>query len=337
MPAGKTNAVVLMNLGTPAAPTAGAVRTFLREFLSDKRVVEIPRPIWWCILNAFILPFRPRVVAENYAKIWTAEGSPLRVISEAQAQALGVRLRMLMGSKAPDVRLAMTYGEPRLANVVRELQAQGVERIIVLPLYPQYSATTSGAIYDQIADITKAARDIPDISVVKHYHARPDYIAALAASVRESWAQHGETQRLLLSFHGIPKRNVDLGDPYFSHCIETTQLLAAELGMAEERVVCSFQSRFGKAEWLQPYTVDLLRQWGGEGVESIGVLCPAFAADCLETLEEIDQENRHVFVSAGGGRFQYIPCLNDREDHIDMLASIVAERLGICIGTSDLS
>lgn len=323
-----SGAVVLVNLGTPSEPSAKAVRSFLREFLSDARVVEIPRAVWWLILNAFILPFRPKPVAENYAKIWTPGGSPLRVISEAQVVAVAARLQALMGARAPQVRLAMTYGGPCLADVVSELQRQQAGRIVVLPLYPQFSATTTGAIYDQVARIFNNSRDIPDITVVKHYHDRLDYIAALAASVREYWAKSGETQRLLLSFHGIPKRNVDLGDPYYRHCIETTRLLAQTLGIGEERIVCSFQSRFGKAEWLKPYTVDLLAEWGREGVESVSVLCPAFAVDCLETLEEIDQENREVFLKAGGKRFEYIPCLNEREDHIKVLADIARERLG---------
>lgn len=320
--------LILVNLGTPDTPDAPGVRRFLSAFLSDARVVEVPRPIWWLILNAFILPFRPGPVAENYRKIWTPGGSPLRVITERQTEALARLLGEQMGEAAPRVRFAMTYGEPGLAETVAALRAEGVGRILVLPLYPQYSATTTGAVYDQVARLTLAARDIPDISVVKHYHHRADYIAALAASVREHWAANGESERLLLSFHGIPRRNVDLGDPYYRHCLETTELLARALGLDAQRVVCSFQSRFGKAEWLKPYTVELLGEWGREGLASVSVICPAFAADCLETLEEIDEENRHAFVAAGGGRFDYIPCLNDRADHIAVLAAIARERLG---------
>jgi ferrochelatase len=321
-------AVVLMNLGTPAAPTAAAIRRYLREFLSDPRVVEIPRLIWYPILYGPILLLRPRKVVAGYAELWRHFGdSPLRVISQRQVRRLQQRLQSVCAEQPPLVKLAMTYGEPALPSVVDELRQQGVEHILVLPLYPQYSATTTGAIYDQVAALYRAARDVPSIGIVKHYHRHDLYIEALAQSVRAHWAEHGRAERLLLSFHGIPQRNVDRGDPYLQHCQATAQQLAARLQLDEEQCQVSFQSRLGRAQWLQPYTSVILQQWGAARLASVDILCPAFAVDCLETLEEIAVENRLVFQRAGGGEYRYIPCLNDTDPHIDMLLAIVAKNL----------
>jgi ferrochelatase len=325
-------AVVLMNLGTPAAPTAQAIRRYLREFLSDPRVVELPRILWYPILYGPILMLRPRKVAAGYAELWRHFGdSPLRAISQRQTKRLQQRLQALaLQALVPDpplVKLAMTYGEPALATVVDELREQGVEHILVLPLYPQFSATTTGAIYDQVAALFRAARDIPSISVVKHYHDHDRYLDALAQSVRAHWGEHGRAERLLLSFHGIPQRNVERGDPYWQHCQTTAQQLAERLQLGTEQYRVSFQSRLGRAQWLQPYTSVVLQEWGGAALRSVDVLCPAFSADCLETLEEIAVENRHVFQRAGGGEFRYIPCLNDSDAHIDMMVALVAEHL----------
>jgi protoporphyrin/coproporphyrin ferrochelatase len=320
-------AVVLMNLGTPAAPTASAIRSYLRDFLTDRRVVELPRLLWYPILFGPLLTFRPRRLAAAYEKLWEHFGeSPLRAISQRQVRRLQQRLDSTLAN-APQVRLAMTYGEPALADVVAELRGQGVEHILVLPLYPQFSATTTGAIYDQVAALFTSARDVPSIAVVKHYHRHPLYLDALERSVRAHWAEHGQAERLLLSFHGIPQRNVDRGDPYLQHCEETAQQLAARLELEPARCQIAFQSRLGRAQWLQPYTSVVLAQWGAEHVASVDVLSPAFAADCLETLEEIAVENRDIFQRAGGGEYRYIPCLNDSEPHIDMLAAIVAMHL----------
>ena len=313
------DAVILVNLGTPDAPTPGGVRRFLRNFLSDSRVVEIPRLIWLPILYGVILPFRPRRVAKLYQEIWLAEGSPLRVISERQQLALAERLQ------SQRVTTAMVYGGPSIADRVAELRRDGIEKILLLPLYPQYSATTTGSVYDRVANIIQSSRNIPDIAVHKDYHKHPDYIAALANSVREHWDSKGRAQRLLLSYHGIPQLCVDKGDPYYQQCLDTAQLLATALGLEASQWAVTFQSRLGKAQWLQPYTDKTLEQWGADGVESVDVLCPAFSVDCLETLEEIDGENREIFLEAGGKRFEYIPCLNDRDDHIQMMANIVAE------------
>lgn len=321
------SAVILMNLGTPAAPTIAAIRRYLREFLSDKRVVEIPRIIWYPILYGIILPFRPKRTAVGYQKLWREYGdSPLRVIGAQQLEALQ-RYVQQQGGDVPLLRTAMTYGEPALPTVIDELCAQGVEHILVLPLYPQYSATTTGPIYDRVAALFQTRRNIPSLSVLKQYFDHPLYIDALAQSVRAHWQQHGRAQRLLMSFHGIPRRNVELGDPYLSQCETTAQLLAQNLGLRAEEWSLSFQSRLGRAEWLQPYTSAVMQQWGEAKLASIDVICPAFAADCLETLEEIAIENRHIFEHAGGGEFHYIPCLNASAPHIVLLAQLIADNL----------
>jgi ferrochelatase len=324
--------VILMNLGTPAAPTKEAYRAFLKEFLSDPRVVEIPRPVWWAILNLFILPLRPAKMAEAYQSIWNDElGSPLAAITKRQTQALADTLQRDLGSNAPLVTYAMTYGEPRLTDRVKQLQEDGAEKIFVLPLYPQYSATTTAPIYDQFARIIGESRDIPDITINKHYYDHPRFIAALVNSVREFREANGAAQRLLLSFHGIPQRCVDLGDPYFEQCRATAVSLCKGLGLTEDQWGTSFQSRLGRAQWLQPYTVDVLNRWAKEGVKTVDVACPAFAADCLETLEEIAVEGKAIFQAAGGDDLRLIPCLNDSQEHIELFADIVKART--CLGS----
>lgn len=320
-------AIVLMNLGTPAAPTAAAIRKYLREFLSDRRVVEIPRALWYPILYGVILTLRPRRLAHAYGQIWSQYGdSPLRVISQRQVAGLQAKLATY-SAQPPLVRLAMTYGAPKLRDVIAELHAAGVEHTLVLPLYPQYSATTTGPIYDQVAALHTTQRNICSLNVVKQYWDHPSYIETLAQSVLAFWEQRGRAQRLLMSFHGIPKRNTELGDPYGEQCHATARQLAARLGLQPEQWQISFQSRLGRAEWLQPYTSATLQAWGAEKLSSVDVICPAFAADCLETLEEIAVENRHVFQAAGGGEFSYIPCLNDSDPHMEMLVDILREHL----------
>ncbi|WP_284500579.1 ferrochelatase [Microbulbifer litoralis] len=329
-----STAVILMNLGTPAEPTAPGVRQFLRDFLSDPRVVEIPRPLWLAILHGLVLPLRPGRIAPAYREIWgrsadgeAVEGSPILHYTQRQAELLQQRL----AGTRPDITVtyAMTYGKPDLDSVVHRLRRQGFESFLVLPLYPQYSATTTAAIYDRVARIYRSYRDVPDISLVHDYYRHPLYIRALADSVRELWDREGRAEKLLLSFHGIPKANVTKGDPYYRQCNETAEHLAAELGLDRDCWQVSFQSRFGKAEWLQPYTDKTLIEWGKKGLASVDVICPAFAADCLETLEEISVENRANFVDAGGGQYRYIPALNARADHIEMLAAIVGEKLPV--------
>lgn len=313
--------VVLVNLGTPAEPTPKAVRQFLAEFLSDPRVVEIPRFAWWPILYGIILPFRSPKVAKLYQDIWLSEGSPLKVITQKQVAALQSRF----SDSNILVTYAMTYGTPKLDQRISELESAGVDKVLVLPLYPQYSATTTAAIYDQYAQMITRQRNISDVVINKHYFEKKEYIAALANSIRCHWQSHERAEKLLFSFHGIPKRCVDRGDPYEQQSRTTARLVAQELGLNESQWTISFQSRLGKAEWLTPYTDKLLETWGKDGVGSVDVICPAFASDCLETVEEIDKENREIFKKAGGKRFEYIPCLNDSSDHIDLLERIVTE------------
>ncbi|RVU40518.1 ferrochelatase [Rheinheimera riviphila] len=318
-------AVVLVNLGTPDEPTVPAIQRYLQQFLSDQRVVDYPAILWQCILRGIILPFRGRRVAKLYQSIWWDEGSPLRVITQRQTKALGNA--MLMGGLPVQVRYAMTYGNPSIASVLDELRAQGVERFLVLPLYPQYSATTTAAISDQISSYLQQQRDLPEIRMQKHYHHLPAYRSALAGSVRAHWAKQGQADALLLSFHGIPERFVRLGDPYERHCRETAANLATDLGLTAEQVLVSFQSRVGKEQWLQPYTDQLLEKLPGQGIKKLQVLCPAFSADCLETLEEIAVENCEVFLHAGGEDYQYIKALNDSPCHIQLFRQLVLQQL----------
>lgn len=318
-------AVVLINLGTPDEPTVPAIQRYLKQFLSDQRVVDYPAILWQFILRGIILPFRGRRVAKLYQSIWWPEGSPLRVITERQTAALASRL--MMAGTPVQVRYAMTYGNPSISSVLDELRAQGVERFVVLPLYPQYSATTTAAISDQLAQYLMKQRDIPQIRLIKHYHHELSYRQALAGSVRAHWQQHSQADALLLSFHGIPERFVRLGDPYERHCRETAANLAADLGLAADQVLVSFQSRVGKERWLQPYTDQLLEQLPGKGIKKLQVLCPAFSADCLETLEEIAVENCEVFLHAGGEDYQYIKALNDSPCHIQLFKQLVLQQL----------
>jgi len=316
------SAVILVNLGTPEEPTPAAVRKFLREFLSDQRVVEIPKPIWWLILNCLILPRRPIKVAKAYASIWTEQGSPLRAITIAQFNGVKSILNTEPGFEDTEVCYAMSYGKPGLVEEIERLEKKGVRRIAVIPLYPQYSATTTAVVYDQIAKHQLQSRNITDIRVCKHYYQRDDYINALASSVDEFRALNGTADKLLMSFHGIPQRCVDLGDPYFEQCAATASALAEKLGLSESQWKMSFQSRLGRAQWLQPYTVAQVKQWGAEGVKSIQVICPAFSSDCLETKEEIAIEIRDDFLQAGGESFAYIPCLNDSKPHLELFSNI---------------
>lgn len=320
------HAIIIMNLGTPAAPTAKAVRAFLKEFLSDPRVVEVPRPIWWCILNLAILPFRSPKVAKAYQSIWQQNGSPLRSITQSQTDKLQRLLTEKIDSTVA-VRHAMTYSGPSLESVVSELEAEGYENMMLLPLYPQYSATTTGSIFDQLAILNSRRRNIPQIHLIKHYYQHPLYIEALANSVRHHWQQNGRGQCLVMSFHGIPQRNVDLGDPYYDQCLATATQLADALNLQQSQWKMSFQSRLGRAQWLQPYTSETLEKLAGESVSHVDVICPAFSADCLETLEEMEEENRDVFIEAGGEQYGLVPCLNDSEEHINMMADIVLNYL----------
>ncbi|HEN4948459.1 ferrochelatase [Klebsiella pneumoniae] len=310
--------ILLANLGTPDAPTPGAVKRYLRQFLSDKRVVDTSRLLWWPLLRGVILPIRSPRVAKLYQSVWMEEGSPLMVYSRRQQQALATRL--------PDtpVALGMSYGSPSLASAVDDLLAQGVEHIVVLPLYPQYSCSTVAAVWDELARILAKKRAIPGISFIRDYAEHPDYIHALAASVRASFAVHGEPDLLLLSYHGIPQRYTNQGDDYPQRCRDTTLELVSALGLPPERVMMTFQSRFGREPWLTPYTDETLKMLGEKGTKHIQVLCPGFAADCLETLEEIAVQNREIFLEAGGKQYEYIPALNADAAHIEMMVNLTA-------------
>ena len=319
-------AVVLVNLGTPDAPTSSAVRRYLREFLSDRRVVEIPRAVWWFILNLIILPFRSGQSAKKYATIWTAEGSPLKVNTDAQAGKLIGALED-RGHQDLTVAMAMRYGSPALPDVLDKLKADGHDRILVLPAYPQYSGTTTGSIYDAVFKHYGSVRNIPELRFVRNYHDDDGYIHALRDSVLAHWDQHGRPEKLVLSFHGVPKRTLMLGDPYHCECLKTARLLAAALRLKPEQYIVTFQSRFGKAEWLQPYTAPTVAQLARDGARRIDVLCPGFTSDCLETLEEISMEVRHDFEQNGGREFHYIPCLNASRKWIAALAEIAEQHM----------
>jgi len=318
--------VLLANLGTPDAPTKAALRAYLKEFLWDSRVVEQPRWLWWLILNGIILNTRPAKSAALYQSVWTEHGSPLLATGMQQRDALQLTLRQSMG-KNVHVELAMRYGRPSIQTGLEALREKNCRNIVILPLYPQYSATTTGSTFDAVADVFKTWRRVPELHLIDAYHDHPAYITALAESVRTHWAENGEPERLLISFHGIPESYFKAGDPYPCHCRKTASLLRQALGLDEQRAQISFQSRFGKEPWVQPYTDATLKTWAKEGVKSVDVICPGFAADCLETLQEIGSENRNYFLSGGGEQYRYIPALNDSAAHIDALKQIVLERV----------
>lgn len=319
-------AVLLCNLGTPDAPTAPALRRYLAQFLSDPRVVEIPRLLWLPLLHGLILRTRPAKSAAKYASIWQSDGSPLAVWTHKQA----VLLRGWLGQAGYPVQVlpAMRYGEPAVAAQLQALHEAGVKRVLVLPLYPQYSATTTASLFDAIGHWQRQSRHFPELRFVNDFYASPDYISALAKSVTRHWQREGgAADKLVMSFHGIPERNIRLGDPYAQQCQHTARLLAQALGLGEDKYLLSYQSRFGKAKWLQPYTEPSLVQLAQQGVRKVDVICPGFPADCLETLEEINQEARQAFLHAGGKEFRYIPCLNDSQPWINALSQIAQQHL----------
>jgi ferrochelatase len=321
-------AVLLINLGTPEAPTTAAVRRYLKEFLSDPRVVEIPRALWWLILNGIILNLRPRKSAAKYAAIWTADGSPLKAHTEKQARLL----RGFLGQAGHQVSVdyAMRYGQPSIPDTLSRLKAEGCTRILLLPLYPQYSSSTTATAFDAAFSWAAKIRNQPEIRSVRSFADDPGYIEALAASVRKHWAENGRpaaSYRLVMSFHGVPRYTLDKGDPYHCECHKTGRLLAEALKLGQDEFQICFQSRFGRAEWLQPYTAQTLAALGQQGVQRVDVLCPGFPADCLETLEEIAIEGKMEYMQAGGQDYRYIPCLNEREDWIHALSRLAARHL----------
>lgn len=319
--------ILLVNLGTPEAPTASAVRRYLDEFLSDPRVVDKPRWLWWLILHGIILRIRPHKAAHAYRQIWTEQGSPLLTISQQQTNKLQGFLDLKQDNIS--VALGMRYGKPSIKQALDSLKQDNVSKIIILPLYPQYSATTTASIFDAAAKALESWRFLPNIEFINHYHDKPQYIKALADSIRVSWRQQAQPEKLLLSFHGLPKTYLAAGDPYFCECQKTARLLAEELELNHEQWAISFQSRMGVEQWLTPYTDKTLLQWAEQGIKNVHVVCPGFSADCLETLEEINMQNRKIFMDAGGENYHYIPALNDSDGHIEMMASLVKPQIDL--------
>lgn len=315
-------AVLLVNLGTPEAPTAEAVRPYLAEFLGDPRVIEYPRLLWMAILHGVILRIRPKRSAHAYSRIWTEQGSPLRVGSEALAAALQAELGRRRAGPIR-VALAMRYGRPSVKSTIEQLQREGVRRLLVIPMYPQYSATSTGSVFDAVADTIKTLRWPPELRQLNDYHAEPGYIAALADSVRVHWEVNGRGEKLLMSFHGIPERYIRNGDPYFCQCHATARLLREALGLTADEAPMSFQSRVGRERWLHPYTDETVKEMGAAGIKRIDTISPGFAVDCLETLEEIAMQNGEFFREAGGETLTYIPCLNATPAHVDVMADLV--------------
>ena len=315
--------ILLVNLGTPDSPSKKDVKQYLREFLWDPRVVEMPRALWWLILNLVILNIRPSRSAAAYKKIWTEQGSPLLVYTLKQATALQQQL-----GETVTVVPAMRYGKPSIKDGLAALRDKGCERIFILPLYPQYSATTTASIFDAVTTELRSWRLIPEICTLNQYHDHPDYIQALAESVTHFQKQHGQADKLLLSYHGLPQRYADAGDPYPQQCEQTTRGVISALGLTDEQWLHCYQSRMGRDPWLQPATADTLKSLAESGCKHVQVMCPGFSADCLETLEEIAMENRDIFLQAGGERYEYIPCLNDSTAHIQMLTELTRNHLG---------
>jgi ferrochelatase len=318
--------VLIINLGSPEAATPAAVRRYLREFLSDPCVVEIPRPVWWLILNLFVLTFRPKASAARYAQVWTPEGSPLKVHTEKQAKLLqgylGERL------KQPHVvDYAMRYGRPSIRDRLESLKALGCDRILLLPLYPQYSASTTGTVFREAFDVIGRMRNQPALRTVRHFHDDEAYIQASAQAIQDYWFKHGRGDHLVLSFHGVPRRTLDLGDPYHCECLKTGRLIAEQIGLKPDFYSVTFQSRFGRAEWLKPYTSEVIKGLANQKLGRVDVACPGFVSDCLETLEEIAIEARGEFITHGGRELHYIPCLNERDDWMHALTGIVMKNL----------
>ena len=318
--------ILIANLGTPDAPTAAALRPYLHEFLSDPRVIELPRWKWLPILHLFVLPFRPKRSAALYARVWTDQGSPLLVYSRRIAEAMQTSLQARFGTPIRTA-VGMRYGNPSIASALRELGDAGCDRILVLPLFPQYFSGTTGSVFDAVMAEFERWRWIPELRTIASYHDDDGYIDALAASMREAWGNCGPAEKVIFSFHGIPLRYFLNGDPYYCHCQKTGRLLAERLGLEDGRWMVTFQSLFGREEWLKPYTDLTVEALARDGVKTVDAICPGFAADCLETIDEVGREARESFEHAGGERFRFVTCLNDRNDHVEALAAVASRHL----------
>ncbi|MEI6066557.1 MAG: ferrochelatase [Methylococcaceae bacterium] len=319
----KKTGVILANLGSPTAPTTKAVRRFLADFLWDPRVVNLPRPLWWLILNFFVLPFRPSRSAKAYQKVWHEKGSPLAYLTRE----LTGKVADQLVAKGITTHYAMRYGEPSIATQLREFKKAGITDVVVLPLYPQYSSTTSASIYDDLVKELNQWRHLPTFQFIGEYHQDRHYIAAVAESIEQAWREQDKNELLIMSFHGLPEALTKWGDPYFHQCHKTAALIAEKLGLNEKEWMIVFQSRFGKAEWLKPYCVSTLEELPGQGVKTVDVVCPGFAVDCLETLEEIAMENKSIFMESGGTRYRYIAALNDSDAHVSAIINILEQKI----------
>ena len=313
--------VLITNLGTPDAPNARSLKIYLNQFLSDPRVIEIPKIIWQLILKLIILQIRPRKSAANYKKIWTDKGSPLLDISQRQ---LG-GVKKLISEKYPNVQFAlgMRYGNPSIEKALKDLQEKQVRRLLVLPLYPQYCAATTASTFDEVTNILQKWRWIPELRFINQYFEEEKYIETLASSIEEFWGKNGKPQKIIFSYHGIPKRYLTNGDPYHCYCLKTTRLVKEKMKLSDDQIMTTFQSRFGREEWLQPYTSETLKELPGKGVKDIHIISPGFSADCLETLEELEEENKEYFIENGGENYKYIPCLNDNKEHLNFISDLI--------------
>ncbi|MGZ8224706.1 MAG: ferrochelatase [Methylobacter sp.] len=319
----KKTGVILANLGSPTAPTNSAVRRFLKEFLWDSRVVNLPRPLWWVILHFFVLPLRPRRSAKAYRKIWDKKGSPLVFLTRQLTERVADKLN----AQGITTGYVMRYGEPSLATRLRAFKSEGINNLIVLPLYPQYSSTTTASVYDDMVKELNQWRHLPNLHFISDYHQDSGYINAIADSIERTWQEHGKNELLLMSFHGLPDQLTKWGDPYFHQCHKTAALIAEKLGLDQNQWMIVFQSRFGKAQWLKPYCIDTLQNLPGQGIKRVDIVCPGFAVDCLETLEEIAMENKSVFIKSGGIAYRYISALNDSETHVNVIVSLLEQKL----------
>ena len=317
--------ILITNLGTPDAPEKQELKVYLNQFLSDPRVIELPKILWQILLKLVILQIRPAKSAEAYKKIWTKNGSPLLDISKRQLE----KIKKSLSASHPNMifEIGMRYGNPSIPSALEKLQKQKVRKLLILPMYPQYCAATTGSTFDEVTNTLQKWRWIPELRFINQYFEEEKYIQVLSNSIRSFWNKNSKPQKIIFSFHGIPKRYLLNGDPYHCFCLKTTRLVKENMGLKDEEIMTTFQSRFGKAEWLQPYTSETLKELPKKGVKNIHIISPGFSSDCLETLEELEEENREYFMESGGEKYKYIPCLNDDDEHIDMFVNLIKKNI----------